>query len=226
MFKKHLLTCSIKNVTSMWFKKISFILFSFTFTNSIFAQTPNLKNGDLLFINVHCGPMCEAINAVTEGFEGNVFNHVGMVYSNNNQDFYVYEAISKGVVKTPLNDFLNRIDVVYKGSIKEPYEHLIPLAAQFCESQLGVPYDNDFIYDNGKYYCSELLYDAFLAANHNEAFFQLFPMTYKEPDSDQFFPVWMEHFAQQGIEIPEGKPGCNPGGMSLDEKIEMELYKF
>lgn len=210
----------------MWFKKISFILFSFTFTNSIFAQTPNLKNGDLLFINVHCGPMCEAINAVTEGFEGNDFNHVGMVYSNNNQDFYVYEAISKGVVKTPLNDFLNRTYIVYKGSIKEPYEHLIPLAAQFCESQLGVPYDNDFIYDNGKYYCSELLYDAFLAANHNEAFFQLFPMTYKEPDSDQFFPVWMEHFAQQGIEIPEGKPGCNPGGMSLDEKIEIELYKF
>ena len=200
------------------------ILFLLLLSSSVFAQTTPIKNGDLLFIDVKCGAMCDAINAVTEGFEGKDFNHVGMVYSENNQDFYVYEAISKGVVKTPLNDFLKRTDDVYKGMIKEPFQHLIPLAAAFCEEQLGVPYDDDFLYDNGKYYCSELLYDAFLYANDNQPFFQLFPMTYKEPDSDEFFPVWVEHFQQQGIEIPEGLPGCNPGGMSLDEKVEMEKY--
>jgi len=193
---------------------------------AVFGQKNDLKNGDLLFINVNCGAMCDAINAVTEGFEGNDFNHVGMVYSDNNNDFFVYEAISKGVVKTPLNDFLKRTNIVYKGTIKAPFQHLIPLAAAFCEEQLGVPYDADFLYDNGKYYCSELLYDAFLYANKDEAFFQLLPMTYKEPDSDEFFPVWTDHFEKQGIEIPEGLPGCNPGGMSLDEKVEMTILSM
>ena len=193
---------------------------------AVFGQKNDLKNGDLLFINVNCGAMCDAINAVTEGFEGNDFNHVGMVYSDNNNDFFVYEAISKGVVKTPLNDFLKRTNIVYKGTIKASFQHLIPLAAAFCEEQLGVPYDADFLYDNGKYYCSELLYDAFLYANKDEAFFQLLPMTYKEPDSDEFFPVWTDHFKKQGIEIPEGLPGCNPGGMSLDEKVEMTILSM
>lgn len=203
-------------------KKSLSIIITLLLSSLVFAQTTPLKNGDLLFINVNCGAMCDAINAVTEGFENNDFNHVGMIYSDNNEDFYVYEAVSAGVVKTPLNDFLKRTDVVYKGTIKEPFQYLIPLVATFCEENLGVPYDADFLYDNGKYYCSELLYDAFLYANDNQPFFQLFPMTYKEPDSDDFFPVWVEHFQQQGIEIPEGLPGCNPGGMSLDEKVEME----
>lgn len=207
-------------------KKPLLIIINLLLSSSVFAQTTPLKNGDLLFINVNCGAMCDAINAVTEGFENNDFNHVGMIYSDNNEDFYVYEAISAGVVKTSLNDFLKRTDVVYKGTIKAPFQHLIPLAATFCEEQLGTPYDDDFLYDNGKYYCSELLYDAFLNANNNQPFFQLFPMTYKEPGSDDFFPVWVEHFQEQGIEIPEGLPGCNPGGMSLDEKVEMERWTF
>ena len=129
-------------------KKIVFFLL---ISHAAFTQNPALKNGDLLFINVQCGAMCDAINAVTEGFKGNDFNHVGMVYSDNNKDFFVYEAISKGVVKTPVNDFLKRTDVVYKGTLAESFQHLIPLAAKFCESQLGVPYDNDFIYNNNKY---------------------------------------------------------------------------
>src|SRR5690606_12913345 len=201
------------------------ILFFLLISHAAFTQNPALKNGDLLFINVDCGAMCDAINAVTEGFNGNDFNHVGMVYSDNN-NFFVYEAISKGVVKTPINDFLKRTDVVYKGTLTEPFQHLISLAAAFCEMQFGVPYDNDFLYDNGKYYCSELIYDAFKSANNNEPFFKLFPMTYKEPGSDNFFPVWIEHFAKQGIEIPEGEPGCNPGGMSLDEKINLSVLNF
>src|SRR5690554_1209887 len=201
-------------------------LLIFMMSTITFGQKNDLKNGDLLFINVNCGAMCAAINAVTSGFQGNDINHVGMVYSNNNNDFFVYEAISKGVVKTPLNEFLKRTNIIYKASLKEPYQHLIPLAAKFCEEQLGVPYDADFLYDNGKYYCSELLYDAFLYANKDEAFFQLLPMTYKEPDSDEFFPVWTDHFKKQGIEIPEGLPGCNPGGMSLDEKVEMTILSM
>lgn len=206
---------------------MNYYLFFILLPFYLFSQQPQLKNGDLLFINIQCGPMCEAINAVTEGFEGKDFNHMGLVVSENNVEYYVYEAIGKAVVKTPLNNFLKyTVETVYVGTLKDSYRYLIPLAQSFCEMQLGVPYDSDFLYDNGKYYCSELIYDAFKSANNNEPFFKLFPMTYKEPGSDNFFPVWVEHFAKQGIEIPEGEPGCNPGGMSLEEKINLSVLNF
>lgn len=200
---------------------------SFLVTNqNSYAQNEELKNGDLLFININCGPMCEAINAVTEGYNGNDFNHMGMIILDNN-DYFVYEAIGKSVVKTPLKKFISYTkDPIYLGRLNENFQYLIPDAIAFSEKQLGVPYDNDFIYDNEKYYCSELIYDAFLSANDNDPFFKLFPMTYKEPNSESFFPIWEEHFKKQGIAIPEGELGCNPGGMSLDEKINLRIINF
>ena len=106
------------------------------------------------------------------------------------------------------------------GRLKKEHEHLIPAAVKFAYDQIGVPYDNDFIYNNNKYYCSELIYDAFLHA-YGKPFFTLYPMTYKEPKSKDYFPIWVEHFKTQGIDIPEGQLGCNPGGMSLDPKIKI-----
>lgn len=189
------------------------------------SQKNQLKQGDVLFISLSCGPMCDAIDAVTSGYNNIDFNHMGLVTIDAQQQFFVYEAIGKAVVKTPLNKFLAYTKKpIYKGRLRQQYRKLIPEAIAFCESQLGVPYDNDFIYNNGKYYCSELLYDAFLQANGNTPFFQLFPMTYKEPGSAHFFPVWVNHFEQQGIPVPEGQLGCNPGGMSLDKKIKVKRF--
>ena len=202
------------------------ILFFLLFSVSAFAQKTELKNGDLLFININCGGMCDAINAVTQGYKNNDFNHMGLVVKTAKNEYYVYEAIGSAVVKTPLKDFLAYTKKpVYVGTLKRKYVYLLSKAIPFCEGQLGVPYDDDFLYDNGKYYCSELIYDAFKFANNNKPFFKLFPMTYKEPKSDNFFPVWTEHFAKRGIEIPEGKLGCNPGGMSLDKKITLKVFQ-
>lgn len=201
------------------------ILFFLLFSITTFAQKNTLKSGDLLFININCGEMCNAINAVTQGHKGIDFNHMGLVVLTAKNEYYVYEAIGKEVVKTPLDTFLSYTQKpVYVGSLKKKYRHFSEKAIQFCEEQLGVPYDSDFLYDNGKYYCSELIYDAFKFANNNQPFFKLFPMTYKEPNANTFFPVWVTHFKKQGIEIPEGMPGCNPGGMSLDKKIKLHLY--
>lgn len=200
------------------------IIFFLLLSTVGFSQNNKLKNGDLLFININCGAMCDAINAVTEGFNGNDFNHMGIVVLEESNVF-VYEAVGKGVSKTPLKDFLRATkNAVYSARLKNKYQHLIPAALAYCESQLGTSYDDDFLYNNGKYYCSELIYDAFLNANNHKPFFKLFPMTYKEPKSNEFFAVWVDHFKKQGIEIPEGKLGCNPGGMSLDEKITLKIY--
>ena len=98
------------------------IIFFLLFSISIFAQKTELKSGDLLFININCGGMCDAINAVTNGYKNNDFNHMGLVVATAKNEYYVYEAIGTAVVKTPLKDFLAYTNKpVYVGSLKKKY---------------------------------------------------------------------------------------------------------
>ncbi|AMP99373.1 hypothetical protein AY601_2483 [Pedobacter cryoconitis] len=180
-----------------------------------------LKSGDLIFQNLDCGPLCDAINAVTQGYQGNKFSHMGMVLLRNDS-VLVIEASGKNVHLTPLQTFLSKsAHPHYVGRLKPAYQKIIPAALAFSMAQMGVLYDDQYLYDNGKYYCSELIYDAFKAANKNKPFFKLFPMTYKEPGSGAYFPVWKVYFEHLNMEVPEGKPGCNPGGISLSDKIDI-----
>lgn len=189
-----------------------------------FAQSINLKDlkdGDLIFQNMDCGPLCDAIEAVTEGYKGNDFSHMGMVY-HRNDTLYIIEAAGSAVRLNTYDEFSkNTKKPMYVGRLKKQYIKLIPQAIAFSLKQLGVPYDDEYIYDNGKYYCSELLYDAFMFANGGQPLFTLYPMTYKQPGTNEFFPAWVNYYKAIGKEIPEGKPGCNPGGMSTSEKIEI-----
>ena len=49
---------------------------------------------------------------------------------------------------------------MFVGRLKRKYRKYIP-ENHFSLQQVGVPYDDEYLYDNGKYYCSELIYDAF-----------------------------------------------------------------
>lgn len=184
----------------------------------------DLKDGDIIFQNLDCGPMCDAIEAVTQGYEGLDFSHMGMVYLRNDS-VLIIESIGKGVILTPVDRFLQRTSNQHLvGRLKPTYTRLIPRALGYSLLCMGMPYDDDFLYANGKYYCSELIYDAFKHANGGKPFFKLFPMTYKEPGTDNFYPVWEEHFSRLNLQIPEGLPGCNPGGMSQSDKIRILGY--
>lgn len=211
--KKHWLIVSVLTIL------ISILSLSKSEAKSI--NRAELKNGDLIFQDMDCGPMCDAIEAVTEGFKGNDFSHMGMVVHLNDSIFIV-EAIGPGVIITPIERVLARAKKQHwVGRLKARYQHLIPQAVGYALLCKGMLYDNAFIYDNGKYYCSELIYDAFKHANDGKPFFQLFPMTYKVPNSNDFYPVWKQHFEKLNVTIPEGLPGCNPGGLSLSGKIRM-----
>lgn len=189
------------------------------FTTSIFAQKPQFEEGDFIFQNLNCGPLCDAINEVTIGYEDNNFNHMGMVI-NYEGSLQVIEATYPAVCITPLEDFLAKSDqTMYLGRLKQAFTKLIPKAVEFSIKQVGVPYDENYLYSNGKYYCSELIYDAFKAANKGKGFFYLYPMTYKSKYTEEYFPVWVEYFEKLEQPIPQGAPGCNPAGMSLSQKI-------
>lgn len=180
-----------------------------------------LKTGDLLFQNLDCGPLCDAIEAVTDGYHHQKFSHIGLVYIKNDS-VYIIEAIGKDVHLTPLQEFISRTPhKTIIGKLKQKYQYLIPAAIQEALHNIGIPYDDAFIYNNGKYYCSELIYDAFKKANYNKPFFKLGPMTFKDLKTKSFFPAWIDYYKELGISIPEGEAGINPAGISKSNKIKI-----
>lgn len=186
--------------------------------------------GDLLFQDLDCGPYCESIEKVTEGVDGADFSHMGIVLFKDGQP-YVYEAVSRGVVATPLQDFLQRKlnekeqPKVMVGRLNADYRPLIPEALHQTRSLLGSAYDEVYIDGDSAYYCSELIYEAFKRANEGEALFPLEPMTYIDPESGETFPIWEDYFAERGMQVPEGVPGINPGAVSRSPYLEI-VHRF
>lgn len=186
----------------------------------------NLKEGDLLFQQLNCGELCHAIEAVTDGVNGREFSHCAIVV-NMNDTLKVVEAIGDRVQVNSIRNFLARSGDTLEmkhttiGRVKKKYEPLIHHATAFAKKQIGEPYDDEFLLKNDKWYCSELLYESFKGANNNSDFFELEPMTFKDPKTDAFFPAWVEYYKQLNAEIPEGKAGINPGLISRSSKIQI-----
>ncbi|WNJ17679.1 YiiX/YebB-like N1pC/P60 family cysteine hydrolase [Pontibacter sp. G13] len=189
-----------------------------------------LEAGDILFQQLDCGPMCDAINRVTEGYNDYDFAHMGLVVEDSGR-LGILEAYGDSVLITPMNEYLFRATDslgnprIMVARLKPDYRHLIEDAMKFGKSYIGEPYDREYLWDNGSYYCSELMYLAFHRANGDQPLFQLYPMTFKDPDTGEFFKPWVEHYEKLGIDIPEGEPGCNPGGISRSEALEM-IHSF
>lgn len=178
-----------------------------------------LRTGDLLFQNLDCGDICTAIEAVTRGWQGHSFSHVGVV-ERVADSLYVWESMGPGVRRVRLDSFRSRSGhPLVWGRLKKRYQPLIPAAMAFLHESDQLPYDEVFLFDNGKYYCAELIYEAFKQARGGRALFRLYPMTFKQPGSDVYFPVWDRYYRRLGVPVPEGQPGCNPGGLSRSRKL-------
>lgn len=184
------------------------------------------QTGDLLFQDLDCGELCDAIESVTPGIGGKHFSHIGLVYATGDS-VYVVEAIGADVHVIALASFLARQadsegrPKVIVGRLKKQFQPLNNKAVGFALKQLKMPYDDEFIYDNGKYYCSELIYDAYLNANGGTPFFHLYPMTYKDSKTGKTLKAWKKYFKKIKHKIPEGKKGCNPGSIAVDGAVEI-----
>lgn len=193
-----------------------------TYILSLFS----FQEGDLLFQDADCGSFCVAIEKVTMGYKGARLSHVGMVVVEEDE-YFVIEAISKGVVLTPIDSFLNRsLDEngnpkVLVGRLNSGFTHLIPGAVSHMKTKLDHSYDAVFDIGNDTYYCSELIYEGFKVANKENDVFNLYPMTFKDPDTNEMFDIWVQYFKDLGIEIPEGELGLNPGGISRSPNISI-----
>jgi len=184
----------------------------------------DLKSGDLLFQDLDGNPLYDAIESI-KGINSARLTHVGLV-SKEGKNIFVFEALGT-VSKTPLKKFLSRSHDELKrpkvlvGRVKSKYNLIAKKAVKKAESKLGKPFDMVFDINNDAYYCAELIYYAFKEANNNKDFFKLSKMTFKNPETGKFLPVWEKYFKRIGYEVPEGKPGINPASVSLSSKIRI-----
>lgn len=200
-------------------KKYFYLLFTI-----LISCTKNFKlqEGDLLFQDLDSSPLCDAIELVTPGYNGANFSHIGLVVLDNDT-LKVLEAIPPNVMISNLDDFINRSfdkngnPKVIVGRLKKEFTNSISNAVSYSKSKLEITYDEVFLINNETYYCSELIYEAFL----NDSIFELKPMTFLHPKTKDTLKVWKEYYSDLNTNIPEGNPGINPGIMSLSNKIEM-----
>ena len=209
-------------------KIFSFFIIILIFNSSCVKKAKTIiQEGDLLFQDLDSSPLCDGIEQVTSSFNDMSFSHIGIVV-NIDKEKYVLEAFD-GVDTVKLEKFLNRSlnkqnqPKVVVGRLKKDYQQLIKSAISHGMTLIGLQYDEEFKINNGKFYCSELIYEIFLFANDNQEFFELKPMTYKL--NGETLPIWKEYFQKLNILIPENEPGINPGGISLSSKINI-IYNY
>jgi len=178
--------------------------------------------GDIFFQDLDCGPPCEAIEAVTSGYQGAQLSHCAIIthIGSSEYDTILTEAIGATVTDITLHDFLNRSNKVLVGRLKEEYQYMIPDAITHIQTNLnGKPYDYIFDLTDDTYYCSEIIYEGLKTADDTQELFALNPMTFNEPGTESPFIHWVDYYQELGHPIPEGELGLNPGGMSQSPAI-------
>ncbi len=200
-------------------KNIVLIFILLIFSNlDAMSQAPNIefKEGDLVFQDLDCGPLCDAIEAVTEGYKGRDFSHVAIIIKEKNR-LRAIEAIGSEVRTISIDSLFLRTPSKNKYLImrlNDEYQYLSKNISKNSLQYIGKKYDDRFIMNNDSLYCSELVYEVFNSSIKNETIFHLQEMTYKEPGTNKFFQAWVDYYKSLNSSIPEGLPGINPGLIS------------
>ena len=198
---------------------INFIIFAGLFASAQPALQIKLQTGDLLFREKSSENISEAIDKVTQTSGETHFSHVGLVEVTDTGIVVLHAYPEGGTCIVSLSEFLHpkgdsvRV-IAYR--LKEDWQKATPAAIQKAHSMLGKPYNFSYVLSDTAHYCSEFVYLAFAA----DSVFKLEPMTFKDPATGSFPKAWVEYYQKMGIEIPEGKPGCNPNGLAASEKLE------
>lgn len=184
------------------------------------AQIP-LKNGDLLFVGNSSGNLSKAIDEVTKTEKSTNFSHIALVEKSGNEFWVLHAAPQNGSERITLEEFKNYAKkdsseiVIYR--IKKEFQPDFENAISEAKTMLGKPYNFTYILSDTAYYCSDFVYNSF----EKDSIFEMNPMTFKNPETHEFHPTWIQFYQKQNLEIPEGEPGCNPNGMAASEKLEL-----
>lgn len=185
------------------------------------ASEPEIRTGDLLFEVGASSEMSGAITAATGDDSLLNFTHVGIAIACEGADS-VLEATSDGGVRmTSLDEFLknaariNDRPAVVAMRLSDTTGAAASVAR--ARSFKGLPYDYSYRPDNGRFYCSELVWESYRTPD-GERIFPARPMNFRAADGTM--PAfWVELFERLGEPIPEGLPGTNPNDMARDPHL-------
>lgn len=194
------------------------ILFLILTQSCSVSKLARIHNGDLLFVKAETENLSGAISRVTQNNQLISFDHIAIVEKKEN-NINVLEASPKnGSSKISLKEFLkihNHTKVIlYR--LKTQFQFAISDAIITANLMLGKPYNTSYILNENSYYCSDFIERSFQKAN----IFELKPMTFINPQTGKTDLFWKVFYDKLGLEVPEGKLGCNPNGLSQSSKIE------
>lgn len=186
------------------------------------------QDADLLFQTETTSDFSNAISSSTASEDTLSYIHVAIIAIEDDDKVFVLEASpGSGVREISLEEFLRESPktkegtgvVVKRLNIDFPKKQVIENAKSF----LNQPYDWYYLPDNGKMYCSELVYESFKESN-GKPIFEARPMNFRNADGS-FPQFWLDLFKQLDTEIPQGVPGTNPNDLSKDVRLK-EVYRF
>lgn len=187
----------------------------------------DLTEGDLLFQVGRGSAMSGAIAAATGTASEISYTHVAIAVGSTPCDSVLEASSERGVSVTALAEFLDRSARGERGPLVRVMRlrDTTGLAASVARARncIGQPYDYAYGCDNGKMYCSELVWESYRRRDGSRIF-SARPMNFRAADGTM--PAfWTELFDRLGEPIPEGEPGTNPNDMSRDTAL-VERFRY
>lgn len=188
-------------------------------------------SGDLVFVISSESEFSDAITESTAARDSLKFDHVAIVALEHDVAYVIEASPRYGVVMRTLDDFLKevplfqgRYGVVFKRLMADSCKGIcMSKVIENAKRHIGEEYDWFFMPDNGRQYCSELVYDSFIC-NDGEHLFSAEPMNFRSEDGTM--PLfWVQLYERLGVAIPEGEPGTNPSKMSKAEFL-IDVCRF
>ncbi len=183
-------------------------------------NTSILENGDLLFVPAVESGLSGAINNVTQTEKKTSYDHIGIVKKEENRLYVLHAAPTGGSQKQKLQSFLKEQtksgQKIHVYRLKSEFQSSIPNSVSKAETLIGKPYNFNYILDENSYYCSDFVERAF----RDNQIFQLEPMTFIDPKTNQTNAFWEKFYRDKNLKVPEGEPGCNPNGLANSNKID------
>ncbi len=183
------------------------------------VRLAQLCEGDLLFC---ANEKDSQITDVTQGVGGLKISHVA-IFHRRGTSVYALEAIHKGVSLTPIDSFMARRDMVVAARLRDTVgvARSVARALRF----LGKPYDFNFMPSDSAFYCSELVQKCYRYSS-GKLVFEPIPMSFHDK-TGRVTRFWTDYYARQGLSVPEGEPGSNPGDLSRSSAVRIlgELHE-
>lgn len=186
----------------------------------------DLQDGDLLFCveNPQAGTLGAAITDVTQGYQSLNISHVAIMCRRQGVAYALEATGQKGVWLNPFDSFIRHADrnsdhrsTILVGRINGSFSANQSISNAL--SYLGKPYDDYYLPTDSAIYCSELVQLSYVDAQ-GKLVFAPQPMSFHDA-TGQVTDYWKEYYKKRHMQVPEGHPGSNPGGLSLNPKVSI-----